>query len=157
MGSAGVSPALPSASGALFMPAASSADNPPMRSPPELHEPIEQCAAEELAAVASLLRRAEHEGRADVYHGKRRWKRYDVALRLEASNTANVWAVTTRSVGGGGVAFWSRRSINIGDGLVLREWSPDGSGRWISARVTHVTPGLAGALIGVAFDCPIEG
>ena len=108
--------------------------------------------------VLRLVAKAQSEGQADNYAGKRQWTRYLVGLRLEASldprNPSHSWAVVTHNVSGGGVGIWSHRRVPPEARFFVRQWSQDKSAPWLAVRATHCTAGIRGYLVGTAFCSP---
>lgn len=110
--------------------------------------------------VGRIVATAVSEGRPDVFFGKRRWLRHQLGMRLEVvydeNGTAAPTQVIMHNVSGGGFAFWSQESFETGRHVQVREWTADGAGLWLGARVVNCTLGIGGHLVGAAFDHPVE-
>lgn len=110
--------------------------------------------------VSRLVNKAREEGRPDTFLGKRRWVRYQLGLRLEVttggSTPSDTWAAVMHNISGGGFGFWSRRKLELGDCIFVREWTESRSGEWLPAWVTHSTVGIQGYLIGARFEDPCD-
>ena len=110
--------------------------------------------------VARLVGKAREVGQADAFLGKRRWMRYQIGLRLEVttggSAPADTWPAVMHNISGGGFGFWSKRKLEKGDCIFIREWLETRSGEWLPAWVTHCTTGIQGHLVGARFEyaCP---
>jgi hypothetical protein len=50
-----------------------------------------------------------------------------------------------------GISFWTKRELNVGQLVYLREFSPEGSRPWLPARIRHRTRSVQGYLFGLAF------
>lgn len=98
------------------------------------------------------------QGEPDQYHGKRLWTRWTATTPLEVtsdpSDTVAPWPATMQNVSGTGIAFWSKRGLDAGDVIYVRELAPEEPRSWLSARVIHCTRGVRGFLIGAEFDGP---
>jgi hypothetical protein len=57
------------------------------------------------------------------------------------------------NVSEGGLAFWSRTTLELGQTIYLREFT-DEPRPWLKARVAHRTRGIRGFLIGCEFELP---
>lgn len=107
--------------------------------------------------IQRLVEDAKEGGEADHYTGKRQTMRFNAGMMLEATLDPKLpagsrWPLTMHNVSEGGFGFWSKRKLEIGDMLYVRAFTPDESGRWLAARVTHCTVGIRGFLVGVAFE-----
>lgn len=110
------------------------------------------------AEIGRLVALAREKGNRDVYEGKRRWVRYAIGMRLEATKTGprpgNPWSVVAHNISGGGIGFWSTQKLAVSSRVLIREWTRDGSATWLPALVTHCAIGIRGYLVGVAFVEP---
>ncbi|MCO6435836.1 MAG: PilZ domain-containing protein [Phycisphaerae bacterium] len=107
--------------------------------------------------IRRLVESAKEGGEPDHYMGKRQDLRVSVGTMLEATIApklaiAKRWPITMHNVSEGGFGFWSKQKFEINDVLYVREFTPNNSGKWLTARVTHCTVGIRGFLIGVAFE-----
>lgn len=106
--------------------------------------------------VSRLVEAAGAFGEADYYEGKRSDTRYHDGILLEVtmdqSKPAAAWGVTMHNVSEGGLAFWSKKDLDVGTPMSVREFGTDGPGEWIAAQVTHRMRGLRGHLIGIQFE-----
>jgi hypothetical protein len=107
--------------------------------------------------VTRLLTQAARQGHGDLYEGKRREQRYTAPYALEADGVGdppqNV-PVILQDISANGLACWSKRKLPEEAAVRVREFTSDDSGVWLSARVTHCTPGIRGFLVGAEFDHP---
>ena len=105
-----------------------------------------------------LLARAKEQGKPDVYAGKRQWARYTLGMRVDVTTDPTrpsaSWQVSLHNISGGGAGFWSKRELDSGSTVYLRDGTDEDSPVWLAARVMHRTVGLRGFLIGVSFDDP---
>lgn len=115
-------------------------------------------ATSDAGGTPGLLKCARAEGSRDVYGGKRDWVRYNLGVRIEVATDptipATAWGVSLHNVSGGGVGFWSKRSLSTNTVIHIKDQSEDGQVVWLSARVTHCTVGLRGYLVGASFAEP---
>jgi signal transduction histidine kinase/CheY-like chemotaxis protein len=116
----------------------------------------QQAEAAGVQEVARLVGKAREVGQADAFLGKRRWVRYQLGLRLEVttggSAPSDTWPAVMHNVSGGGFGFWSKRKLEKGDCIFIREWLETKSGEWLPAWVTHCTTGIQGHLVGARFE-----
>lgn len=114
--------------------------------------------AREQEEIGRLVAVARRHGETDPYLGKRRWARYTIGMRFEATTDplepSAAWPVITHNISGGGVGFWSNCPVSAGAPVFVRDWSDGQAGNWVSACVTHCTVGIQGHLVGVAFEHP---
>ena len=99
----------------------------------------------ETAQAPELLKLAREQGEPDVFAGKRKWARYSLGVRAEVTtdptNPQAGWSVITHNVSGGGIGFWSKRSLPHGTAIHIKDLSEDKSKVWIPAKVTHCVVG----------------
>jgi len=116
----------------------------------------QQAEATGVQEVSRLVAKAREGGQADVFLGKRRWVRYQLGLRLEVttggSASTDTWPAVMHNISGGGFGFWSKRKLEKGDCIFIREWLETKSGEWLPAWVTHCTTGIQGHLVGARFE-----
>ena len=110
--------------------------------------------------LSRLLKDARVDGKPDARLGKRAWLRYRWGIRLEVAvgpidSNAHL-QVAMHDISEGGCGFWSREKIPLETEVSIREWSPDGPGRWLPAVVTHCSVGFSGHRIGVQFRNPLR-
>ena len=108
------------------------------------------------AEIRRLLEEAEAGGASDAYAGKRGATRFTEGVQLEVATEpfarAETWPVTMHNLSEGGFAFHSRRSLDQGAIIYVREFNSDAPAVWLRARVRHRTRSLQGFLIGASFD-----
>jgi len=108
--------------------------------------------------IARIVTSAARTGSGDFYGGKRAHKRFvsPVAFEMDAETSAgrDRYSVALHDVSASGLACWSKHRLADDAPVRLREFSGDDSGVWLSARITHCTPGIRGFLIGAEFDHP---
>ena len=107
-----------------------------------------------------LVKMASEQSRGDRYTGKRRKRRFkSPSLQLEAAfdpwDPSEVFSVTSHNIGLTGTAFWARREIEPGTNVYLREFTVEGTSRWVGAHVTHCAFGIRGYLVGAEFHHPV--
>lgn len=106
--------------------------------------------------LTRFLLAGRKQGEPDQYHGKRLWTRWTTSTPLEVtsdpSEAATPWPATMQNVSGAGIAFWSKRGLEAGDVIYVRELAPEEPRAWLSAHVIHCTSGHRGFLIGAAFE-----
>lgn len=107
------------------------------------------------AEVQRLIACATRIGRPDKYAGKRKKTRIKgdlwLELRLGGEGT-DVIQVTMNDISLGGISFWVRKKIEIGDTVALRDSSDSKKHPWVKVRVTHCVPGLKGFLAGGQYE-----
>lgn len=94
---------------------------------------------------------------SDVYLGKRRERRFRLALQVDmtrSKESTTVFPATMHNISATGIAFWVRREIEPATRVYIREFSDDPKATWVTATVTHCTVGILGYLIGAEFACP---
>jgi len=113
----------------------------------------------EMAEVSRLVGIARERSEPDVCVGKRRWTRYDLNMRMEATTDqakpGASWDVRMHNISGGGIGLWSKRDLAKGSQVFVRECSEGTFGTWLRGHVTYCTVGMRGYLIGVAFAHPM--
>ncbi len=118
-------------------------------------------AEEQQAEIIRLLRLATDESIGDFYGGKRRHLRYRLFRPFDAEQVdaaePETLAAHLQDISTSGVSFWCKNEIEESATVRIREYDSDreDGGVWISARVTHSTPGIRGHLVGAAFDHPV--
>lgn len=114
----------------------------------------------ESGPIAGLMSRAQREGEPDVFHGKRDWVRYNIGMKLEAKaegeNGSETWTVVTHNISGGGMGIWSKRRVEEGSKLWVRETGTERAGEWIETNVAHCSLSISGHLVGVSFHEPLN-
>ena len=111
----------------------------------------------EQTELLRLVEVAREHGHRDVFHGKRRWSRYHMGMRLEVAPERDQTATrlaTLHNISAGGFGFRFERELPTGGLLLVREWTPEGTAVWLPARVMHSSLGLSGHLVGAEFDMP---
>ena len=110
-------------------------------------------------AIESLVSLAAEFSRGDGYRGKRKKKRFNSGLKLEAvfdlTDSTSPFPIAMQNVSGLGVAFWTRFEIDPGTDLYLREFTGEDPGDWIGVNVTRCAPGIRGLLCGAEFHHPV--
>ena len=105
--------------------------------------------------VERLVESAGASGETDGYAGKRASLRIKDGRQLEATTNTNnpgaAWPVAMHNVSDSGFAFWSKRRPPRGV-IYIREFSAVEQRPWVQARVTHITRGLRGFLVGACFE-----
>lgn len=94
---------------------------------------------------------------SDVYLGKRRQRRFRMALQVDMARTrepATVFPATMHNISATGIAFWVRREIEPETCVFVREFTDSPQAVWVKATVTHCTVGILGYLIGAEFAYP---
>lgn len=105
--------------------------------------------------IKRLTRLAAAIGRPDKYAGKRKSPRFRADLWMDLSlNPAEskVMQVTANDVSPGGISFWTRKELELGTHIYLRDASDEKPHPWIPLVVTHCVTGLKGFLIGGEFE-----
>lgn len=118
--------------------------------------PKHSSSTSEAEEIQKLVASAQEQGLSDNYTGKRQWMRFTAGMRLEITTdpddpSASVH-VTMQNVSDGGFAFWSKREIRLYTPLFVREFSAEGDGEWVAAKVRHSTVGIRGYLVGGEFE-----
>jgi len=105
--------------------------------------------------VIALVQSAQSSGEIDHYPGKRSAIRITEALQIEFTTDPSgekILSATMHNVSETGCSFWSRKKMDRGYIIFVREFSPECPNGWIQARVTHCTQGVQGFLIGACFE-----
>ena len=108
------------------------------------------------AEIQRLISLATHMGRPDKYAGKRRKSRMKESLWIEVRSDLAVEdsvKVSTHDISQGGVGFWLRKKIDIGEILYVRDCSDSKPHPWLKVRVMHCVNALKGFLVGGKFEC----
>ena len=121
--------------------------------------PSTQVPKSDQRAIESLVNAAAEFSRGDGYRGKRRKKRFNSGLKLEAvldlADSESPFPITMQNVSGLGIAFWARFEIERGTDLYIREFSSGDPHDWIGISVTRCAAGLRGQLCGAEFHNPV--
>ncbi|HRX86155.1 MAG TPA: PilZ domain-containing protein [Phycisphaerae bacterium] len=121
------------------------------------NNPEVQAQTEEITRI--LVDAARHAA-GDFYGGKRTHKRFFASNPFEAdaeiAEDHQQFPVTLHDVSASGLSCWSKHRLDEDAPVRVREFTSDDSGVWLSARVTHCTPGIRGFLVGAQFDYPAE-
>jgi hypothetical protein len=105
--------------------------------------------------IKRLIGLATCEGRPDKYAGKRTKSRVKYNLWMEVRRDMAVdegIQVSMHDISEGGVGFWMRKKIAVGDILFLRDCSDSKPHPWLKVRVSHCVDALKGFLVGGEFD-----
>lgn len=110
--------------------------------------------------ITRIIADAARHAAGDFYGGKRQHKRFFASNPFEADATLPEGPqripVTLHDVSVSGLSCWSKQRLTEDTPLRVREFSADDSGVWLSARVTHCTPGIRGYLVGAEFEHPAD-
>jgi hypothetical protein len=113
-------------------------------------------AACEESPVEILLKMAVENGEEDVFSGKRSTPRYNFGVPLDVSldpdTSSDSWPVVMHNVSGSGVAFWSRRALQMHAPIFVRYHIDGEASPWLRAKVVHVTVGIRGHLVGIRLE-----
>lgn len=106
--------------------------------------------------IARLIVAAGECGETDFYAGKRDSTRVAGTMQLEVTrdpdDPSTIWPAMMHDLSDTGVGFWSKRDLPRRTMIYVREFSQDGSGVWLPARVQHRTVGIRGFLVGASFE-----
>ncbi len=105
--------------------------------------------------VKRLVSAATRTGRPDKYAGKRKKSRLrnDNWMDLRRDPAAEeTTQVSTHDISLGGVSFWIRKKVELGETIYLRDGADTLSHPWLKVRVTHCVVGLKGFLVGGEFE-----
>lgn len=106
--------------------------------------------------IVRLVKAARDQGEADFYTGKRSWVRYNAELPLDVRQTspggAALWPVVMHNASAGGIAFWSKRELGVGETVQIRLFDGESDSAWIDGVVHHTTCGIRGYLVGLSFE-----
>jgi hypothetical protein len=109
----------------------------------------------DVAEIHRLVHSARDGGTPDTYNGKRRHPRVKNELPLEVmldTETGNdVHSASMHNVSEGGMAFWTKVRVERGRTAFIRQFSGESPHAWVKARVSHVTRGIRGFLVGCGF------
>ena len=111
-------------------------------------------------ARARLVTGSRERGERDIYAGKRGGTRWAVNTPLEVAEFCAAppefgTPAILHNASDGGIAFWAKRGLALGDKIYVREHDSDEPGEWVAANVAHCTQGVGRFLIGVRLDAPV--
>lgn len=111
-------------------------------------------------AIARWLDAAREKGQPDLFAGNRNWTRYawgqELEVTVDTGDGSDMWTAAMHNVSGGGFGFWSKRQLDVGAVIQVRDTTAGEQEDRVTAEVRHCTVGVRGYLIGAAFVQPLS-